>query len=190
MDAELYDSPASYFAEVQRVWRALPFDDIRRLRAMLALLHRDSTIYVVGNGGFATVAEHFALGMTLNTMRESGTSFRAFNLASSGAVVSSAVNDYGYGNDFAAQIGALGRTGDLLLALSGSGASPNVVNVCGAAQRTGITVVSIVGADGHVAEDSDLCINLRCTSNAVCEDVAMMILHWVYGTFMVQGRPS
>lgn len=190
MDANLYESPASYFVEVQRVWRALPFDDIRRLRAMLALLHKDSTIYVVGNGGFSTVAEHFVLGMTLNTMRESGTSFRAFNLASSGAVVSSAANDFGSLLCFASQLSALGRNGDLLLALSGSGVSDNVAHACVVAQERGVSVVSIVGADGTISQHSDLCINLRCSSNAVCEDVAMMILHWVYGTFMVQGRPS
>lgn len=190
MDADLYESPSSYFAEVQRVWRALPFDDVRRLRAMLALLHRDSIIYTVGNGGFSTVAEHFALGMTLNTMRESGTSFRAFNLAGSGAVVSSAMNDYGREEEFAAQVRALGREGDVLLAMSGSGMSGNIFSALKDARDKGMSTVSIVGSDGYVAHFSDLCINLRCSSNAVCEDVAIMLLHWIYGTFMVQGRPS
>jgi len=190
VDASLYDSPASYFAEVQRVFRALPFDDIRRLRAMLALLHRDATIYVVGNGGFSTVAEHFALGMTLNAQRESGASFRALSLSSSGAFLSAAANDYGPEQIFSAPIVTFGRSGDVLIALSGSGVSNNIVRACQYGREKGMPVVSIVGRSGVVSDLSDLPISLCCDSNAVCEDVAMMILHWVYGTFMVQGRPT
>lgn len=190
MNADLYDSPSVYIETVNAVCRLLPWDTIRRLRATLALLHRDSTIYCVGNGGFATVAEHFALGMTLNTLRESGSSFRAFNLSTSGAVLSAAINDFGPGHEFAAQVRALGRPGDLLLALSGSGSSLNIYNACTTAREVGMQVVGVVGRAGDVSRCCDLCITLQCDSNAVCEDVAIMVLHWVYGTFMLKGRPS
>lgn len=186
MDATLYISPHRYFAECARVATALDPTLINTLRTyLLDISTHDRTVFIIGNGGFATVADHLALGLSLNTLRETGRGLRALTLNSSGAHATAALNDFGANDVFAAPLEALGRSGDLLIALSGSGASLNIACAVARAHNLGITTACIVGREGEVSAHADLTICLNHDSNAVCEDVAIMVLHWVYGTFML-----
>ncbi len=189
MRTDIYVSPLAYIAETARIAASVDLAAVQELRDRIAkLVVDDYTLFVVGNGGFGTVAEHFALGMSLNVLREGGHSCRAYALSPSGPITTSAINDFGYDDMFAAQVRALGRPNDMLLALSGSGMSENIARAQSAAIRQHMFVASISGRGGPIAQLSRLPIVLNTDSNAIAEDAAIMLLHWVYGTFMAEAQ--
>lgn len=100
-------------------------------------IRRANTVYLAGNGGSYANAVHIA-----NDLKECG--IRAYAL--DGPTLTAWANDYGYEYVFARWMRKVGRKGDLLIVLSGSGRSPNILNGLKAAQEIGITTYAIVGA--------------------------------------------
>ncbi len=175
-----------YFAAVRETMARFPTQEIVALQQLVRNVVNDNkTIFTAGNGGSGTVADHFALGMSLNVFRETKKQGRAVCL-NSGTMMSAAVNDFGYDRMFSAQLETQAQKGDLFLALSASGASKNLVNAIGVASDLGLHTAAIVGMYGPVATYADVRIVIDQESAAVTEDVTMMLLHWLYGSFMVK----
>lgn len=163
----------------------VPLEAVERLRVLVQHTHdTNHALFVAGNGGCTTVADHFALGMSLNILRESGKGSRAFSL-SSGPMLSAAVNDFGYDAMFAVQLKALAKPGDMFVALSSSGKSQNLAHAVETARTMGLTTAAIVGCSGPISGYAGHKIVLNEDNPAVAEDVMMMMLHWLYCSFMV-----
>lgn len=176
-----------YFAAVAEVTRCFPSEDAEKLRQLVKQTHeKQNTIFIAGNGGGATVADHFALGMSLNILRETGYCNRAYSL-NAGMMLSAAVNDFGYEDMFAIQLSALGKEYDLFIAVSASGRSKNLAKAVRRANERGMRSVAIVGRQGIVSHLASLKIELGTDNPALAEDVSMMMLHWVYCSFMKKG---
>lgn len=182
-----FDHVHDYFDAVQHVMARFPTQDAVKLRQLVKwTVENNHTVFVAGNGGSGTVADHFALGMSLNVFRETGRQGRAVCL-NSGTMMSAAVNDFGAEQMFSVQLETMAQSKDLFLALSASGCSKNLVTAVKRANALGLRTAAIVGVEGPIAYTADISVILEEESAAVSEDVTMMMLHWLYGSFMVKS---
>lgn len=141
---------------------------------------RGGRILVAGNGGFASMAQHFAAELS-GKMERRRRPLGAIALTSDMSAITCIANDYGYERVFSRQLEALGRKGDLVVALTTSGRSKNVLELLGAARTAGIESVTLTGndIDRSVGELSDMVIELPGRTAAIVQDVAMAALHAV-----------
>lgn len=145
--------------------------------AMVAALARGGSILVFGNGGSAADAQHFAAELVVRyeTRRRARS---AIALTTDASVLTAAANDEGFEQVFARQIEALGRRGDVAVAISTSGASPNVVRALEAARERGLTTIALTGRDGGAAgERAAIHVNVAEDRTALVQEVHTTILH-------------
>lgn len=112
-------------------------------------------LMLFGNGGSATDASHLAAEF-VNRFKKDRDGLPAISLTSDMAVMTSISNDYDYSDSFARQIKAFGRMGDVVIAISTSGNSPNVIKAVEASRRLGIKTIAFTGGNGgRLASESD-----------------------------------
>jgi D-sedoheptulose 7-phosphate isomerase len=124
-------------------------------------LRSGGTVLFCGNGGSAADAQHLAAELVgrLDASRDRGP-LAGLALTTDTSALTAMSNDYGFEEVFARQLGALGRRGDALVALSTGGRSPNVVRAAEAAREAGLRVVALVGPDGSPLDDlADVCLH-------------------------------
>src|SRR5688572_25246587 len=118
--------------------------------AMITALRAGRTILVFGNGGSASDAQHFAAEMVVKYERDRPAR-AAIALTTDGSILTAVGNDTAFEYVFARQIEALGRPGDVALAITTSGASPSVLRGLDAARARGLTTIALTGRDGGAA---------------------------------------
>jgi len=135
-----------------------------------------------GNGGSACDAMHFSSEM-LNRFKHERPSLPAIALTADIATLTSIANDYSYDDIFAKQLRALGQSGDMLLAISTSGNSANVINAIKAAQDKQITVLALTGGDGGkiagALQEHDIEIRVPAFEVARIQEVHLFIIHCI-----------
>lgn len=119
----------------------------RFVELLLDARERDAGIFFIGNGGSAATASHFANDIAVGT-RAAGKPFRAQSLTDNVAVLTAIGNDYGYDEIFVRQLRAQMRPGDVVVAISASGNSPNVVKAIEYANANDGITVALTGFDG------------------------------------------
>ncbi len=123
-----------------------------------AALKSRGKLLIFGNGGSAADAQHIA-GELVNRFLQERKALPAIALSTDGGVLTCIANDTGFENVFARQIEALGRAGDVCVAISTSGKSENIVVACAQARSQGIRVIGLLGRDGgKVAPLCDLAL--------------------------------
>src|SRR5512133_1887830 len=105
-------------------------------------------IFIMGNGGSASTASHFVCDLAKNTRKKNMPNFRAIGLTDNMAIFSAYGNDEGYENVFSQQLNNLLQAGDVVIAISGSGNSLNVIKAVELANRRGATTVGLTGLTG------------------------------------------
>ena len=143
-------------------------------------LRQGHKILVCGNGGSAADAQHFAAEL-VNRFEMERPGLAAIALTTDSSALTSIANDYAFEQVFARQVRALGRPGDLLLAISTSGHSPNVLAAMTAARELGMITVALTGRDGgYVARqlgENDLEIRAGATATARIQEVHILVIH-------------
>lgn len=133
-----------------------------------------------GNGGSACDALHFSSEM-LNRFKHERPSLPAIALTADIATLTSIANDSHYNEVFAKQIRALGQPGDLLLAISTSGNSPNILNAIKAAHDRNVNVIAMTGYDGGkipgILKDTDIEIRVPAYDTARIQETHLLIIH-------------
>lgn len=133
-----------------------------------------------GNGGSAADSQHFAAEM-LNRFETERPSLPAFALTTDTSTLTSIANDYSYEEIFAKQIRALGQAGDILLAISTSGNSPNVIQAIHTAHERNMIVIALTGKDGGAMSpllqtpDVELCVPSHSTARI--QETHLLIIH-------------
>ena len=136
-----------------------------------------SKLLIIGNGGSAADAQHIAAEF-VNRFVIERPPLPAIALTTDSSVITSIGNDYNFDQVYAKQVKALGREGDVLLAISTSGNSPNVVNALAAASRGGIKVIGLTGKDGgKMAKNSDILLNVESDTTARIQEVHITVGH-------------
>ena len=137
-----------------------------------------------GNGGSAGDAQHFSSEM-LNRFERERAGLPALALTTDTSTLTSIANDYHFDEVFARQIRALGHPGDLLLAISTSGSSPNILAAVAAAHEQEMGVVALTGRDGgELAQslcDDDIEIRVPSDSTARIQEVHLLTIHCLCG---------
>jgi len=120
-------------------------------RDAIACFERGGKILICGNGGSAAEAQHFAAEL-VNKLASYRRALPALSLATDTAALTSIGNDLDFDHIFSRQVEALGRTADMLWALSTSGRSPNVIRACETAKALGMGILGFTGAPGSPLE--------------------------------------
>jgi D-sedoheptulose 7-phosphate isomerase len=147
---------------------------------MVASLVNGGKILSCGNGGSAGDAQHFSSEM-LNRFERERPSLPAIALTTDSSTVTSIANDYSYNEIFSKQIRALGNEGDILLAISTSGGSKNVIEAIKAAHDRDMQVVALTGKDGgnmaSLLTDNDIEIRVPSEVTARIQEVHLLVIH-------------
>jgi len=154
-------------------------------QAMVECLINDGKILACGNGGSAADAQHFAAEL-VNRFEIERPGLAAIALTTDSSVLTSIGNDYDFSLIFSRQVRALGMAGDVLLAISTSGNSINVVEAVHAAHERGMRVIALTGREGGTmgeileAHDIHVCVNVERTARI--QEVHLLALHCLCDT--------
>ena len=144
-----------------------------------------SIVFIAGNGGSAASASHFATDLSKGSSYGKPKRFRVVALTDSISTITAYANDVSYDVVFAEQLRNLGKPGDVLITISGSGSSPNIIRVIEVAQELSIDVVALTGfAGGASGPLADIHINVPSDHMGCIEDVHMALCHNVAFSFM------
>jgi len=149
-------------------------------QALVTCLTNDGKILVCGNGGSAADAQHFAAEL-INRFEIERPALAAIALTTDSSVLTSIANDYDFSQIFSKQVRGLGMEGDVLIAISTSGNSINVVEAIHAAHERGMHVIALTGREGGTigellqANDFHLCVHVESTARI--QEVHLLILH-------------
>lgn len=157
------------------------------VETLLDARERGATIYFIGNGGSAATASHFANDIAIGT-NSYDKPFRAVSLTDNQAIITAVGNDFGYEEIFVRQLRLLGRKGDVVVAISASGNSPNLIRAFDYAKSVGIKTVAITAFDGgKMNQMADECVHVPTAPKEYgpAEDAHMVLDHLV-GAYLMR----
>jgi D-sedoheptulose 7-phosphate isomerase len=153
---------------------------VQAAQAISLALDRGGKVLSCGNGGSAGDAQHFSSEM-LNRFEMERPGLPAVALTTDSSTLTSIANDYDFNRVFSRQVQALGTAGDILLAISTSGNSGNILEAVTAARSCGMRVVALSGRDGGklsgLLEDQDIEICVPADSTARIQEVHLLVIH-------------
>jgi D-sedoheptulose 7-phosphate isomerase len=145
---------ARYLRDFERVLAAVDVDAVARVVAQLAAARDNQrTIYIAGNGGSAATASHWANDLGKATKCAGRGWIRVMCLSDNTPWLTALANDEGYERIFAGQLENFGAVGDVLIVISASGNSPNLVQAVALANERGLVTIALLGFDGGVLKD-------------------------------------
>jgi phosphoheptose isomerase len=149
------------------------------LNAIVSGVERGARIWILGNGGSAAISDHFATDLAKVNI-DTGLAILPMSFCANGPVLTALSNDYGYADAFAHQVRAYAKPGDLVIAVSSSGNSENIIRAIQQAKLSGATAVGLSGFDGgRLAKEADISIHVRTNIGdyGTTEDAHSVICH-------------
>ena len=184
----LNDFSKAYFDYLGLVLSKISLDEIKSfVELILDARDRGSTIFFIGNGGSAATASHFANDIAIGT-REYEKPFRVISLCDNQAVITAIANDDGYEKIFSQQLQVLLKQQDIVVAISASGNSPNLIDAIGTAKKMSAITVGISAFDGGKMKelvDFPLHVPTEKGEYGPAED-AHMILDHLIGNYLMR----
>lgn len=179
------DNVERYLKQLRAAVDLLPRERLAELGEMLYRAYRnEKQVFTLGNGGSASTASHMAADISKNTIGPNMRRFRVLSLNDNTAMLTALANDLGYENVFREQLQNLIRPGDLLIAISASGNSGNILNAIRYAQEQCAEVAGILGfGGGEAARMADVAVVVPSDHYGVVEDVHLIINHIIVDYF-------
>jgi D-sedoheptulose 7-phosphate isomerase len=171
----------TYFEELQEVVANLPAELVEQVvTSLLDCARRGSKVFIFGNGGSASTASHFACDLAKNTQVPGAARFRVIALTDNIPLMTAWANDTAYDNIFAAQLEPLVERGDVVIGISCSGNSGNVLKAMTVARQAGAMTIGFTGDQGgRLKEMVDLCLQVSSRRIEQQEDVHLIVEHCV-----------
>ena len=180
----------NYISGLQQTLEQLPRQLIADVVGVLQNARlQGNNVFIMGNGGSASTASHFVCDLAKNTRHAGLPHFRVIGLTDNTAIFSAYANDEGYESVFSQQLVNLIGTGDVVIGISASGNSKNVINAIEEAQKHDATTIGFTGFDGgRLGQIVD--INLHVKSNIIehVEDIHLMLEHVIVKTIKERDR--
>jgi D-sedoheptulose 7-phosphate isomerase len=181
LPSDALERAARLLAESASVIGAVGLGDqrpvVRSADAVAAAVAGGKRVLVFGNGGSAAEAQHFAAELAGRFERERR-ALPALALTTDTSILTAIGNDYGFDRVFARQVEALGQAGDVAMAISTSGASPNVIAAVRAARERGLVTIGLTGRDGGaLGREVDVHVNVPHDSTARVQEAQLAVLH-------------
>jgi D-sedoheptulose 7-phosphate isomerase len=164
----------------QKAAETMSEDIVRAINLMHQALASEKKILACGNGGSAADAQHFAAELVGRFERERR-ELPAIALSTDSSILTAIANDYSYEVIFSKQVRALGQAGDVLLGISTSGNSANVIAAIEAAHLKGMSVIAFTGKDGgkikNILKNSDVHLCVPADRTARIQETHLLLLH-------------
>jgi D-sedoheptulose 7-phosphate isomerase len=169
----------SYLSDVSEILERLPGGALEQvIRRLEEARWNGQAVFTCGNGGSAATAIHFASDLAKGATASDKPTFRSMSLCENVSLVTAWANDASYEEVFAQRLAPWARPGDVLIAISGSGNSPNVLKAVSVARSAGATTIAFTGFDGGKIKDMvDTCIIVPSSSMEQVEDVHLLLCH-------------
>ncbi|WP_087141130.1 D-sedoheptulose-7-phosphate isomerase [Brevundimonas diminuta] len=169
----------AYLEEITRAWKSVSRENILAAEILLKeAISSDRTIFSCGNGGSAAISNHLLCDCLKGVQAGTSLKPRVHSLSSAPELMSAIVNDIGVEEMFALPLRSLGRPGDVLVAISSSGTSPNIVSAVRTAHDKGMKVLSLTGFDGGpAAAEADISLHVAARNYGVIEDIHQSLMH-------------
>ena len=170
---------SGYMNEIQKGFESIDVDNLEKIVNVLdSAIKRNSTIYTCGNGGSSSIAEHFVCDFLKGASTETSIQPIIHSLSSNTPTLTAVANDISYDDIFSFQLEKYGKDGDILLCVSSSGNSPNIIKAISMAKLKNIESISFVGFVGGDAKNiSDNCIHIPNKNYGIVEDVHHSLMH-------------
>ncbi|HYE30329.1 MAG TPA: SIS domain-containing protein [Methylomirabilota bacterium] len=177
---------AQYVQAQKAALDSIPADSVEELiGVMQRALRDDRQIFVFGNGGSAANASHFITDLGKGSSDKIGKRFRCLSINDNVAWITALGNDYAYDEIFSRQLMNYARPGDVVLTMSVSGNSPNLVKAVQFAKENKLETIALVGAKrGKLAELADHVVVINSEHYGRVEDAHMGICHMLCYAFM------
>jgi D-sedoheptulose 7-phosphate isomerase len=186
------DQITTYIKVLQQTLDRLPNSLIAQVIDVLHRARMDGKqIFIMGNGGSASTASHFVCDLAKNTRTDSMPHYRVIGLTDNMAIFSAYANDEGYENVFAKQLANLIKPEDVVIGISASGNSQNVLNAIDEAKKYNATTIAFTGFDGgQLGQMVD--INIHVESNIIehVEDIHLMLEHMIVKVIKEKAHPK
>ncbi len=185
-DIELFSK--SYFTYLKEIFDKIDLLEIKLfIETLLAARERGATIFFIGNGGSAATASHFANDLAFGT-NEYEKPFKVMSITDNVAVLTALGNDYGYDEIFIRQLKVYAKKGDVLVGISASGNSQNIINAFKYAANSEIKTVALTAFDGgqlRDVADHEVYIPTDKKEYGPAEDLHMILDHLV-GNYLMR----
>ena len=171
-----------YLNEINHTLHQLPQDQIAQIIHILKQARSERRqIFLIGNGGSAATASHLANDLIKSTVAAGKPRMKVIALTDNIPIMLAYANDCGYETIFAEPLDALAAPGDVLVAFSGSGRSPNVLRALDLARQRGLTSIGFTGRDGgEMPGRCDVCLIVPCQPMEQIEDIHVVLAHLIY----------
>lgn len=176
----------NYKTGLQKSLEEFDWTPVHELAAeFLDCIKTKRSVFVCGNGGSGANAVHIANDFLYGVAKTKGIGLRCHALSANPSVITCLANDEGYENIFSYQLAVQANPGDVLLVLSGSGNSPNILEAIKTAKEMGVKTYGILGYSGGKAKDMvETPIHFSVNDMQISEDLQMitanMVLQWLY----------
>jgi D-sedoheptulose 7-phosphate isomerase len=181
---------SAYLADLSQVLTALPREPLAHVAQLLLEAGREErTVFIFGNGGSAATASHLACDLVKTASMPGMPRLRALAMTDNVPLLTAWGNDASYEVVFAEQLRTFVRARDIVIAISASGNSPNVLTGVEAAREAGAVVVGITGfGGGKLQALCDICLVVPSNEYGPVEDLHMIFVHAVTATLRAAGR--
>jgi D-sedoheptulose 7-phosphate isomerase len=181
-----------YIRGLQATLETLPMD---RIEQVISVLHQarleNRQVFIMGNGGSAATASHFVCDLAKNTRERGKPHFKVIGLTDNNSLLSALANDEGYENVFVQQLENFLNPGDIVIAISASGNSPNVLKAVEYANQVNAVTIGFTGYDGGKL---GLMVNLNLHIKSGCieyvEDIHLVLEHMIIKPWKARQQPA
>ena len=184
--ARMREWVSNYIAAEKEALDSIPVDEVAKaIETVKGALKEDRQIFVFGNGGSASNCSHFATDLGKGASDAVGKRFKVLTLNDNVSWMTAIGNDYAYEDIYRRQLENYGQADDVVLTMSVSGSSPNLVEAVNWANANGLHTIALVGGKrGKLAELATQCIVIDDTHYGRAEDCQMGIAHMICYAFM------
>lgn len=187
------NSASAYFSDYKRsLHLALESVDLKKVDETCELIlmasREGKKLLLAGNGGSAGISDHLSCDLGKGTLSEKQPPIKVMSLSANGPILTAIANDYGYDQIFATQVEMYGERGDILITISSSGNSPNIVKALHTAKKRGLKTIALTGFTGGKCKDlCDISLHFEFKNYGIVEDCHQIVLQSI-GQYLAKVR--